>query len=75
MYGSKGMDQIKESELIYNEDLPGCGMFPCFECDRFFIDERTQKEHKKTKKHKRRVKELQEIPYTAKESEKCAGLF
>ncbi|KAM0675050.1 hypothetical protein GVAV_001389 [Gurleya vavrai] len=74
-YGTKFIDQIRIGTIKSNEDLPGCGMFPCFECDRFFIDEKTLDGHKKTKGHKRRIKELKETPYTVKESERCAGLF
>ncbi|KAM0688666.1 hypothetical protein COBT_000067 [Conglomerata obtusa] len=75
LYGPKHIDQISTKTIAHNEDLPGAGLFPCFECDRFFIDEKTLNGHKKTKPHKRRLKELKTTPYTIKESERCAGLF
>eukprot|EP00163_Fabomonas_tropica_P029701 TRINITY_DN6470_c0_g1_i2.p2 TRINITY_DN6470_c0_g1~~TRINITY_DN6470_c0_g1_i2.p2 ORF type:complete len:136 (-),score=22.77 TRINITY_DN6470_c0_g1_i2:2434-2841(-) len=43
-------------------DLPGMGQFPCVECDRHFVDEYTMKAHKKSKMHKRRLKQLRDVP-------------
>uniref|UniRef100_A0A1I7XR56 Zinc finger protein 593 homolog n=1 Tax=Heterorhabditis bacteriophora TaxID=37862 RepID=A0A1I7XR56_HETBA len=59
---------------IVDLDLPGDGQFYCIECERYFIDEQTKQNHKKTKLHKNRVKTLREIPYSHKEAEAAGGL-
>lgn len=74
MFGTKGIDQIKQTNIEYNEDLAGNGLFPCQMCDRQFIDQNSLIAHNKSKKHKRRMKELMVVPYSVKESEICAGL-
>lgn len=43
------------------------------EYSRYFIDEISLKEHFRSKGHKRRLKDLEEEPYTIEESEKAAG--
>eukprot|EP01147_Barroeca_monosierra_P010638 gene10638-2753_t len=55
-------------------DLPGMGQFYCVHCARHFIDEFTLEAHRKSKVHKRRLKQLSETPYTQKEAEAAAGL-
>ena len=45
-----------------------------FYFSRFFIDAFTLKEHKRSKQHKQRVKELQDIPYSHEESERAGGM-
>lgn len=41
-----------------DEDVPGRGKWYCAACSRYFVDERAQGDHERTKVHKRRVKEL-----------------
>lgn len=41
---------------------------------RYFIDEQTLEGHKRSKPHKRRVKEMKETPYSHAEAEAAAGL-
>ncbi|EOB13303.1 Zinc finger C2H2 protein [Nosema bombycis CQ1] len=77
---SLGFDQIQKNvENGYypqeDEDLPGGGKFYCVECDRFFILEKALETHKKTKQHKKRVKDLKESVHTQKHAEIAAGLM
>ncbi|CAG9332182.1 unnamed protein product [Blepharisma stoltei] len=57
-----------------DEDLPGQGQFYCIECARYFIDNTALLHHKKDKAHKKRVRELKEVPYSQEEAERCAGM-
>lgn len=75
-----GFDQIKKNvengfTPIQDEELPGGGRFYCVECDRFFIVENALEKHKKTKLHKKRVKDLKEPCHTQKHAEIAAGLL
>ncbi|ETN74755.1 zinc finger protein 593-like family protein [Necator americanus] len=79
----KDLDQIHEdlkpnkaAKLLRQEvdfDLPGDGQFYCIECERYFIDEKTRSDHRKSKLHKNRVRSLKEVPYSMKEAEAAAG--
>ena len=78
------MDQIHEDlkptsvQKLANQpvdyELPGMGQFYCLQCARHFVDEHTLVAHRKSKVHKRRVKQLSETPYTQKEADAAAGL-
>lgn len=57
-----------------DEDLPGQGQFYCVECARHFIDQENLDNHKRTKLHKKKLKELKDIPYTVQEAEAAGGL-
>ncbi|KEZ45478.1 hypothetical protein SAPIO_CDS1795 [Scedosporium apiospermum] len=57
-----------------SEDLPGSGRWYCVECAKWFETESTLLAHQRSKFHKRRVKRLQETPYTQKEAEAAVGL-
>ncbi|KAH8926313.1 hypothetical protein BT69DRAFT_1348136 [Atractiella rhizophila] len=59
---------------VGDTDLPGEGKFYCTECARHFIDEGTRAKHRRSKVHRRRVKELKDEPYDLKEAEMAAGL-
>lgn len=71
-------DPMRAEALRSNQpidfDLPGLGQFYCVECARYFINEHALSEHYKTKKHKIRVKELKEKPYSQAEAEAAAGM-
>ncbi|KAJ2386763.1 hypothetical protein GGI23_006423, partial [Coemansia sp. RSA 2559] len=53
---TKDLDQIQEdlkpenkAQLLgqeLDEDLPGLGQFYCVECSKYFVDERSQHEHR-----------------------------
>ncbi|KAH7820072.1 putative bud site selection protein 20 [Monocercomonoides exilis] len=47
--------------------------FLCITCSRYFIDERSLLDHKRTKQHKRRLKALKEKPYTSDDAILGAG--
>merc|ERR1712063_10224 len=46
-----------ESQPV-DPDLPGLGQFYCVSCARYFVDSQAIIDHRKTKIHKRRLKEL-----------------
>jgi bud site selection protein 20 len=56
------------------EDLPGLGQWYCIECAKWFEGENSLLTHRKGKNHKRRIKFLQEEPYSQKEAEAAAGI-
>ncbi|KAI8983053.1 hypothetical protein BDB01DRAFT_792223 [Pilobolus umbonatus] len=68
----ENVDKMKNQEI--NTDLPGLGQHYCVECARHFISEVHLEEHLKTKLHKRRVKKLQDEPYTQEEADRAAGI-
>ncbi|KAH9904568.1 hypothetical protein F4778DRAFT_67666 [Xylariomycetidae sp. FL2044] len=68
----KHLAQFKESKA--SEDLPGLGKWYCTECAKWFESEVSLVIHRRGKPHKRRVKQLQEEPYTQKEAEAAVGL-
>ncbi|RWS02344.1 zinc finger protein-like protein [Dinothrombium tinctorium] len=77
----KDLDEIQDEiakgvsdEREFDEDLPGGGQFYCVHCSRYFIDEKSITDHRKSKVHKRRLKELNEDPYSKEEAESAAGL-
>ncbi|KAJ1662634.1 hypothetical protein IW140_001064 [Coemansia sp. RSA 1813] len=81
---TKDLDQIQEDLKPENkarllsqeldEELPGLGQFYCVECSKYFVDERTQREHRRSREHKRRLRDLKDPAYTQKEAEAAAGL-
>ncbi|KAI0002373.1 hypothetical protein F4779DRAFT_131376 [Xylariaceae sp. FL0662B] len=68
----KHLAQFKDTKTT--EDLPGLGKWYCTECAKWFESEVSLVLHGKGKPHKRRVKQLQEEPYTQKEAEAAVGL-
>lgn len=81
---SKDLDEIhvmmqpeKSEQYLHQKidpDLPGEGQFYCLFCARYFINQKTLVEHKKTKNHKKRVRLLKDKPYTQAEAELAAGM-
>lgn len=57
-----------------DEDLPGAGQHYCVQCARYFIDDSALQQHVKGKDHKKRLRELKEVPYSHEEAERCAGM-
>lgn len=82
----RSIDQVYEdisdpmkAEALRNDqpidfDLPGMGQYYCVACARYFISEDALLKHMKTKKHKSRLKELKEKPYSQAEAEAAAGM-
>lgn len=83
---ARAVDQVHEDisdpmkvESLRNDqpidfDLPGLGQHYCVECARYFISDEVLAQHNKTKKHKARLKELKEKPYSQEEAEAAAGM-
>lgn len=72
---------VSSKETIYklknqpiDEDKPGLGQYYCVECAKYFENQQMLNHHTKSKRHKRRVKELKERPYTPLESEAASGV-
>ncbi|KAI8891126.1 hypothetical protein K501DRAFT_289744 [Backusella circina FSU 941] len=63
---------MKNQEI--DTDLPGLGQHYCVECARHFISDSAYSIHLRSKLHKRRVKKLQDEPYTQAEADAAAGL-
>lgn len=80
---AKDLDEIDEDlkpenavKLLDQEidfDKPGNAQFYCIHCARHFINSQALHEHINSKVHKRRLKALQEEPYTIEDSERAAG--
>ncbi|XP_058763121.1 uncharacterized protein LOC131636528 [Vicia villosa] len=73
-------DELKKPEeerkaLPVDEDLPGMGQHYCLHCDRFFANVSVRDDHFKTKKHRRRVKQMMgDAPHTQLDAELAAGM-
>lgn len=50
------------------------GSFECLPCSRYFANELALATHVRGKPHKRRLKTLEEAPYTVEESYRAAGV-
>lgn len=70
-------DLITKSDVLLNQcvelDKPGFAQHYCLHCAKYCIDERSLKEHFRTKVHKRRMKALEKEPYSHAEAERAAG--
>ncbi|XP_076179557.1 zinc finger protein 593 homolog isoform X2 [Ptiloglossa arizonensis] len=80
---TKDLDEIDEDlkeenvkSLLNQEvdlDKPGAGQYYCVHCARYFINDTALQDHLSTKVHKRRLKALEQEPYTIEESERAAS--
>ncbi|WVR05594.1 hypothetical protein IAU60_002613 [Kwoniella sp. DSM 27419] len=57
-----------------DEDKPGLGQHYCVECGKYYETDVALKTHKKSKVHRRRLKELRDPAYNITEAERAAGL-
>lgn len=57
-----------------DETKPGLGQYYCIHCDKYCETASALKTHLKGKIHKRRVKELQDVPYTQETANAAVGL-
>uniref|UniRef100_A0A6M2E5A6 Zinc finger protein 593 homolog n=1 Tax=Amblyomma tuberculatum TaxID=48802 RepID=A0A6M2E5A6_9ACAR len=81
---AKDIDQIhvdmqpENAEKLLNQevdfDMPGDAQFYCLHCARYFTDKNSLNDHLKSKNHKRRLKALEEEPYSQAEAEAAAGM-
>ncbi|KAJ8497385.1 hypothetical protein OPV22_007937 [Ensete ventricosum] len=61
--------------LPLDEDLPGMGQFYCLHCDRYFASEDVRDEHFRSKRHKKRMKQMSgPAPHTQLDAELAAGM-
>ncbi|GAA5933667.1 Bud20p [Sporobolomyces koalae] len=67
----KFLEDLAKKDL---EDLPGLGQYGCVSCSRYFADQVSLETHNRGKPHKRRLKKLEEEPYTIEESLRAAGV-
>jgi bud site selection protein 20 len=79
IFGHKAIDQIQlqmasQKPIPYDPELPGCGQFYCYECDRHFISEYVLKEHKRAGPHKKRAREVKQAAHSQKDAEWAVGL-
>ncbi|KAK4583159.1 hypothetical protein RGQ29_026090 [Quercus rubra] len=73
-------DQLKKPDeekkpLPVDEDLPGMGQYYCLHCDRYFANVAVRDEHFKTKRHKKRVKQMMgPAPHTQLDADIASGM-
>jgi len=61
----KAMKQMTE----FDEDKPGLGQFYCMACSRYFLSDELLKKHFDTKRHKRKMRQIQtEQPWTVQDA-------
>ncbi|KAG8087602.1 hypothetical protein GUJ93_ZPchr0010g7443 [Zizania palustris] len=61
--------------LPVDEDLPGMGQFYCLHCDRYFASESVKEEHYRSKRHKKRIKQMSgPAPHTQLDADIAAGM-
>ncbi|KAL0338486.1 UNVERIFIED_CONTAM: Zinc finger protein [Sesamum angustifolium] len=61
--------------LPVDEDLPGMGQYYCLHCDRYFAKVAVRDEHFKTKRHKKRLKQMMgPAPHTQLDADLAAGM-
>ncbi|CAK7906269.1 bud site selection protein 20 [[Candida] anglica] len=71
--GSKeAIARLKNQPL--DETKPGLGQYYCIECAHYYENQPALDRHNSGKKHKRRVRELKQRPYSNLESEAANGI-
>lgn len=71
-FAANQIQKLKNQEI--DETKPGLGQFYCIPCAKYFESEVAIKSHVVTKRHKRRLKEINDRPYTTQEADAAAGL-
>ncbi|XP_004510169.1 uncharacterized protein [Cicer arietinum] len=75
VYDELNKPEEERKALPLDEDLPGMGQYYCLHCDRYFSGVAVRDDHFKTKKHRRRVKQMMgEAPHTQLDAELAAGM-
>ncbi|CAH2350595.1 bud site selection protein 20 [[Candida] railenensis] len=72
MGSTDAIRRLKNQPL--DETKAGFGQYYCIECAHYYENQPALDRHNKGKKHKRRVKELNQRPYTNLEAEAASGL-
>jgi len=70
----KFQKEIEEDAKDPECEIPGRGQFPCITCAMFFQDQTSLDGHMRSKKHKKRLKQLRDEPYSIEEAEAASGL-
>ncbi|KAL8168299.1 hypothetical protein V2J09_009798 [Rumex salicifolius] len=69
----KGDEERKP--LPFDDDLPGMGQHYCLHCDRYFSSVGVRDEHFKSKRHKKRMKQMNgPAPHTQIDADLAAGM-
>lgn len=71
MASDQSIQKLEKQEI--DEYKPGLGQYYCIQCVKYFESQAAVKSHISTKRHKRRLKEIKEIPYTGDEADAAAG--
>ena len=64
--------QLKNQPI--QEDKPGLGQHYCVECSKYFESSNALLHHTKSKVHRRRLKQLRDVPYLQEEADAAAGV-
>ena len=68
----ESINRLKHQPI--DENKPGLGQYYCIECAHYFENQLALDRHNKGKKHKRRVRELKQQPYSTLEAEAANGI-
>eukprot|EP00040_Diaphanoeca_grandis_P029930 m.176164 g.176164 ORF g.176164 m.176164 type:complete len:156 (-) comp31842_c4_seq12:512-979(-) len=68
------VQKVAKETTVGDGDLPGMGKFYCLSCNRYMVDAHALQTHLRSKIHKRKIKKLQDEPYSHAEAEQAAGL-
>ncbi|KAK4799364.1 hypothetical protein SAY86_024729 [Trapa natans] len=75
VYEELNKPEEQRRPLPVDEDLPGMGQYYCLHCDRYFSNVAVRDEHFKTKRHKKRVKQMMgPTPHTQVDADLAAGM-
>ncbi|KDP29160.1 hypothetical protein JCGZ_16549 [Jatropha curcas] len=66
---------VEKKSLPLDEDLPGMGQYYCLHCDRYFANVTVRDEHFKTKRHRKRLKQMMgPAPHTQLDADLAGGM-
>lgn len=71
LLSKESISKLKNQPL--DETKPGMGQYYCIECAKYFERQTTLDIHRRGKVHKRRLKNLREMPFSSLESQAAAG--
>ncbi|GAV69622.1 zf-C2H2_jaz domain-containing protein [Cephalotus follicularis] len=74
VYDELQKPDAEKKALPLEEDLPAMGQYYCLHCDRYFASLTVRDGHFKTKRHKKRLKQLVEAPHTQLDADLAAGM-
>lgn len=71
MNSEKSIQKLEHQS--YDETKPGLGQYYCIPCAKYFETLHAKSNHQRGKVHKRRLRQLKDIPYTPEEANAAAG--